>query len=73
MKKLVFTATLFIIIIVIPFLAFSGGNKQEETVKSSALTKTTAIPSDVNINTQYDMENDREYREQVEMEFRVCG
>ena len=73
MKKLVFTATLFITIIVIPFLAFSDGNEHEETIKNSALTKTTAIPSDVYINPQYDMETDKEYSEQVEMEFRVCG
>ena len=73
MKKLVFTATLFITIILIPFLAFSERNEHKETIKSSALTKTTAIPSDVYVNPQFDMEADREYNEQAEMEFRVCG
>ena len=73
MKKLVFTATLLITIIILPFLVFSDGNEHEETLKSSALTKATAMPRDVYMNPQYNMEADIEHSEQVEMEFRVCG
>ncbi len=73
MKKLVFTATLFITIILIPFLAFPDGDKHKETIKSSALTKASAIPSEVYINPQNGTEADREYNDHTEMEFRVCG
>ena len=73
MKKLIFTATLLITVIFIPFLAFSDGIKNEVKIIKSTLTKTTAIPNDMFENPQFKFEDGVEYSDQNDMEFRVCG
>ena len=73
MKKLIFTATLFIAIIFIPFLAFPDGNKSEVTGIKSELTNTSAIPNDVFEKFQFNVEDNEEYSGHTEMDFRICG
>lgn len=73
MKKLIFTATLFIPIIFLPFLAFPDGNKHEITDIKSKITNTSAIPNDVFEKFQIKVEDSEEFSGQTEMDFRICG
>ena len=73
MKKSIFTATLLITIIFITFLAFSDGNKNEVKITRSVLSEPIAIPSHNFKFPQLKFEVDREYSDQTEMDFRVCG
>lgn len=73
MKKLIFTATLFIAIIFIPFLSFPDGNKHGVTEIKSKLTNTSAVPNDVFEKFQFNIEDNEEFSGQTEMDFRICG
>ena len=73
MKKLIFTATLFITIIFISFLAISDVNKHEAKIIKSKLTKNSFISKDVFAYPKYETEYDDEDNDKAGMEFRVCG